>query len=163
MTSLVRTALRMRPDRIVLGECRGPEVRDVLTALNTGHEGGWATLHANSPADVPARLTALGALAGLDEAAVAAQAASALDAVVHLRRQAGTAGARRFVASVGVLRRETTPAGAVLICEEALRVADDGRLSPGPAAAALRERIGPQALTRTGLDELPGPGERRPT
>ena len=163
MTSLVRTALRMRPDRIVLGECRGPEVRDVLTALNTGHEGGWATLHANSPADVPARLTALGALAGLDEAAVAAQAASALDAVVHLRRQSGTAGARRFVASVGVLRRETTPAGAVLICEEALRVADDGRLSPGPAAAALRERIGPQALTRTGLDGLPGPGERRPT
>ena len=86
MTALVRTALRMRPDRIVLGECRGPEVRDVLTALNTGHEGGWATLHANSPADVPARLTALGALAGLDETAVAAQAVSALDAVVHLRR-----------------------------------------------------------------------------
>ena len=163
MTSLVRTALRMRPDRIVLGECRGPEVRDVLTALNTGHEGGWATLHANSPADVPARLTALGALAGLDEAAVAAQAASALDAVVHLRRQSGTAGARRFVASVGVLRRETTPAGAVLICEEALRVADDGRLSPGPAAEALRERIDPQVFARTGLDGLPGPGERRPT
>ena len=67
-----------------VAECRGPEVRDVLTALNTGHEGGWATLHANSPGDVPARLTALGALAGLDEAAVAAQAASALDAVVHL-------------------------------------------------------------------------------
>ena len=85
MTALVRTALRMRPDRIVLGECRGPEVRDVLTALNTGHEGGWATLHANSPADVPARLTALGALAGLDEIAVAAQAVSALDAVVLLR------------------------------------------------------------------------------
>ena len=53
MTELVRTALRMRPDRIVLGECRSPEVRDVLTALNTGHEGGWATLHANSTADVP--------------------------------------------------------------------------------------------------------------
>ena len=76
MSALVRTALRMRPDRIVLGECRGPEVRDVLTALNTGHEGGWATLHANSPADVPARLTALGALAGLDETAVAARIAA---------------------------------------------------------------------------------------
>ena len=162
MTSLVRTALRMRPDRIVLGECRGPEVRDVLTALNTGHEGGWATLHANSPADVPARLTALGALAGLDEAAVAAQAASALDAVVHLRRQAGTSGARRYVASIGVLRRETSPAGAVLICEEALHVTGDGRLRPGPAVSALRERIGPQALARAGLDELPGAGERRP-
>ena len=92
MSALVRTALRMRPDRIVLGECRGPEVRDVLTALNTGHEGGWATLHANSPADVPARLTALGALAGLDEAAVAAQAVSALDAVIHLRRSGATGG-----------------------------------------------------------------------
>mgnify|MGYP002744280910 CR=1 FL=1 len=91
MSALVRTALRMRPDRIVLGECRGPEVRDMLTALNTGHEGGWATLHANSPADVPARLTALGALAGLDETAVAAQAVSALDAVIHLRRSGGIA------------------------------------------------------------------------
>ena len=162
MTSLVCTALRMRPDRIVLGECRGPEVRDVLTALNTGHEGGWATLHANSPADVPARLTALGALAGLDEAAVAAQAASALDAVVHLRRQAGAAGARRYVASVGVLRREASPVGAVLICEEALHVTGDGRLRSGPAAAALRERIGPQAFARAGLDALPWAGERRP-
>ena len=146
MTSLVRTALRMRPDRIVLGECRGPEVRDVLTALNTGHEGGWATLHANSPADVPARLTALGAL----------------DAVVHLRRQAGTTGARRYVASIGVLRRGVSPAGAVLICEEALHVTGDGRLRPGPAVSALRDRIGPQAFARAGLDELPGPGERRP-
>ena len=151
MTSLVRTALRMRPDRIVLGECRGPEVRDVLTALNTGHEGGWATLHANSPADVPARLTALGALAGLDEAAVAAQAASALDAVVHLRRQAGASGARRYIASVGVLRRETTPAGAVLVCEEALRVDEGAHLSPGPAAPALRERIGSHPFSRRGL------------
>ena len=163
MTSLVRTALRMRPDRIVLGECRGPEVRDVLTALNTGHEGGWATLHANSPADVPARLTALGALAGLDEAAVAAQAASALDAVVHLRRQDTGAGARRYVASIGVLRRKTTPAGTVLVCQEALRVGDDGRPGPGPAAPALRERIGLQAFSRLGLGLPDGSGEGRTT
>ncbi|OLO56788.1 helicase, partial [Actinomyces oris] len=91
------------------------------------------------------------------------QAASALDAVVHLRRQAGTAGARRFVASIGVLRREASPAGAVLICEEALHVTGDGRLSPGPAVSALRERVGPQVFARTGLDGLPDPGERRPT
>ena len=162
MTSLVRTALRMRPDRIVLGECRGPEVRDVLTALNTGHEGGWATLHANSPGDVPARLTALGALAGLDEAAVAAQAASALDAVVHLRRQAGTSGARRYVASIGVLRREATPVGAVLVCEEALSMDDDGRMRPGPAEPALRARLGPQAFSRLGHGMPAGSGEGRP-
>ena len=55
----------MRPDRIVLGECRGAEVREVLTALNTGHDGGCATVHANAAADVPARLEALAALAGM--------------------------------------------------------------------------------------------------
>lgn len=141
MTALVRTALRMRPDRIILGECRGPEVRDVLTALNTGHEGGWATLHANSPADVPARLTALGALAGMDERAVAAQAASALDAVVHLVRVHGRRRTHRVVASVGVLRREPGRDG-VLVCEDALLRAPGGRLVPGTAAQRLAERLG---------------------
>lgn len=83
---LVREALRMRPDRLVLGECRGAEVRDLLSALNTGHDGGAGTLHANSLGDVPARLEALGALAGLDATAVARQAASAIGAVLHLER-----------------------------------------------------------------------------
>lgn len=97
LVALVRHALRMRPDRLVLGECRGAEVREVLTALNTGHQGGCATVHANALADVPARLAALGALAGMSPQAVAAQAVSALDAVVHLRRDGG----RRYVAQVG--------------------------------------------------------------
>ena len=66
------------------------------------------------------------------------------------------------MASIGVLRRGASPAGAVLICEEALHVTGDGRLRPGPAAAALRERIGPQVFARAGLDALPGAGERRP-
>lgn len=143
MTALVRTALRMRPDRIVLGECRGPEVRDVLTALNTGHEGGWATLHANSPGDVPARLTALGALAGLSEQAVAAQAASALDAVVHLRRTAapgsGPARARRYVSAVGVLRRTSS---GVLLCRDAILIDPQGRASAGPEVGRLAARLG---------------------
>ncbi|WP_159813470.1 TadA family conjugal transfer-associated ATPase [Actinomyces sp. zg328] len=134
MTALVRTALRMRPDRIVLGECRGPEVRDVLTALNTGHEGGWATLHANSPADVPARLTALGALAGLDEIAVAAQAGSALDAVIHLRREADPSGARRRVSSLGLLSRERD---GRLACHEALRIQPDGAMEAAAAHEGL--------------------------
>ena len=86
---LVREALRMRPDRLVLGECRGAEVRDLLAALNTGHDGGAGTLHANSLADVPARLEALGALADLDATAVARQAASAIGAVLHLERGEG--------------------------------------------------------------------------
>ncbi|MDO9398769.1 MAG: TadA family conjugal transfer-associated ATPase, partial [Herbiconiux sp.] len=83
---LLRQALRMRPDRLVLGECRGAEVRELLAALNTGHDGGAGTLHANAVADVPARLEAVGVLAGLDAPAVARQAVSAIGLVVHLRR-----------------------------------------------------------------------------
>ncbi|MDR0365393.1 MAG: TadA family conjugal transfer-associated ATPase, partial [Bifidobacteriaceae bacterium] len=89
LTELVRESLRMRPDRIVLGECRGQEVREVLTALNTGHEGSAATIHANSCADVPARLAALGSLADMDRHTVAVQAAAALGAVIHLERGSG--------------------------------------------------------------------------
>lgn len=86
---LVREALRMRPDRLVLGECRGAEVRELLAALNTGHDGGAGTLHANSLADVPARIEALGALAGLGPTAIARQTVSAIGAVLHLERVGG--------------------------------------------------------------------------
>jgi pilus assembly protein CpaF len=85
---LVREALRMRPDRLVLGECRGAELRELLTALNTGHHGGAGTLHANSLEDVPARLEALGALGGMSAVAVARQAVSAIGTVLHLTRTA---------------------------------------------------------------------------
>jgi len=98
LARLVREALRMRPDRLVVGECRGEEVRELLSALNTGHDGGAGTLHANSLDDVPARLEALGALAGLDDRALARQVVSAIDAVVHLAR--GADGIRR-VAGIG--------------------------------------------------------------
>ncbi|GAB3616210.1 hypothetical protein GCM10027416_07670 [Okibacterium endophyticum] len=83
---LVREALRMRPDRLVLGECRGPEVRDMLAALNTGHDGGAGTLHANSLHDVAARMEALGALAHMTPDAVARQTISAIGVVLHLER-----------------------------------------------------------------------------
>ncbi|WP_433054805.1 TadA family conjugal transfer-associated ATPase [Dactylosporangium sp. CS-033363] len=86
LRDLVRQALRMRPDRLVIGECRGAEIVDLLGALNTGHEGGAATLHANSPADVPARLEALGLLGGVPRAALHAMLVSALRIVVHLQR-----------------------------------------------------------------------------
>ncbi|MBF0673301.1 MAG: TadA family conjugal transfer-associated ATPase [Salinibacterium sp.] len=88
LTRLLREALRMRPDRLVLGECRGAEVRELLAALNTGHDGGAGTLHANSLSDVPARLEALGALAGMGPDAVARQAVSAIGSVLHLVRDA---------------------------------------------------------------------------
>lgn len=120
MTDLVRNALRMRPDRLVVGECRGAEVRDMFAALNTGHEGACATLHANTAADVPARLEALGALAGMTGAAVAAQSASAVDAIVHVRRD----GALRGVAEIATMDR-----------------AVDGRLEV--RTALWRERLDP--------------------
>lgn len=83
---LLREALRMRPDRIVLGECRGAELLTLLTALNTGHDGGAGTLHASRMVDVAARLEALGALGGLSPEALARQVCSALHLVVHLER-----------------------------------------------------------------------------
>lgn len=93
MRDLVRQALRMRPDRLVVGEVRGAEVVDLLSALNTGHEGGCGTVHANSASDVPARLEALGSLAGLTRDALHSQISSALQAVIHLTRT--TTGQRR--------------------------------------------------------------------
>ncbi|MEV7769563.1 TadA family conjugal transfer-associated ATPase [Microbacterium sp. NPDC086615] len=86
LARLVREALRMRPDRLVLGECRGEELRELLLALNTGHDGGAGTLHARSLSDVPSRLEALGALAGMDAAATARQVHSGIDVVVHVER-----------------------------------------------------------------------------
>lgn len=92
--TLVRQALRMRPDRLVVGEVRGGEVVDLLAALNTGHEGGCGTLHANSAVDVPARVEALALPAGLGRAAAHSQLASAVDVVLHLAR--GADGTRRL-------------------------------------------------------------------
>jgi pilus assembly protein CpaF len=105
LTTLVRQALRMRPDRLVLGEARGAEVRELLAALNTGHEGGCGTLHANSAGDVVARFEALGALAGMAPEAVHAQLTSAVDVVVHLGRRTVAGAVRRRVEAIGVVVR----------------------------------------------------------
>jgi pilus assembly protein CpaF len=112
LARLVREALRMRPDRLVVGECRGEEVRELLSALNTGHDGGAGTLHANGLADVPARLEALGALAGLDDRALARQVASAIGLVLHVGRDAGAA---RRLAGAG---RPAIDSSGRLIIEE---------------------------------------------
>ena len=103
LDDLVRQALRMRPDRLVVGEVRGSEVTELLAALNTGHEGGCGTLHANAAADVPARLEALGTTAGLDRAALHSQLSAALDVLVHLVRD--RSGQRR-IAEIHVLARD---------------------------------------------------------
>ncbi|WP_150254929.1 TadA family conjugal transfer-associated ATPase [Nocardiopsis deserti] len=101
LETLVRQALRMRPDRLVVGEARGPEIVSLLGALNTGHEGGAGTLHANGAGDVPARVEALGCAAGLDRAAVHSQLAATRVMVVHLVREPGG----RRLAELRVLRR----------------------------------------------------------
>jgi len=127
---LVRQALRMRPDRLVVGEFRGAEMVELIVALNTGHEGCAATLHANSAADVPARFTALGALAGLPADAVASLVASAVDVVVHLRR--GRDG-QRVVAEIGLLGRD----GNVLSVAPAWTAVD----GDGAGAARLQDLL----------------------
>ena len=133
LTALVRQSLRMRPDRIVLGECRGEEIRELLQALNTGHDGGCGTVHANTAADVPARLEALGALGGLDRGALAAQVASALEVVVHLGRRDGL----RVLEEIAVLSRG---GDGMLTARTALR-SRAGTLREGPAAEHLASRL----------------------
>ena len=96
---LVRNALRMRPDRIVVGECRGGEALDMLQAMNTGHDGSLTTVHANSPRDVVARLETMVLMAGMDlpVAAIRDQIASAVHVIVH---QARSADGRRRITEI---------------------------------------------------------------
>ena len=110
---LVRNALRMRPDRIVIGEVRGPEALDLLTALNTGHEGALSTLHANSPEDALRRLETLALMAGvgLPHEAIRQQVVRGIDLVVHVRREAD--GRRRVTEVTEVVRA----AGALAVRE----------------------------------------------
>ena len=108
---LLRNALRMRPDRIVIGEVRGPEALDLLTALNTGHDGALSTIHANSPADALRRLETLALMAGvgLPHEAIAEQVRRGVDVVVHLER--GRDGSRRVAEASAV----ATVAGATAL------------------------------------------------
>jgi pilus assembly protein CpaF len=130
---LVRQALRMRPDRLVVGEVRGAEVCELLAALNTGHDGGAGTLHANSPTEVPARLEALAALGGLSRPALHSQLAAALQVVVHVQR---THTGQRVVAEIGVVARTGDGTGVRVL--PAWR--PDGRQIGWPTLNALLNR-----------------------
>jgi pilus assembly protein CpaF len=120
LRELVRQALRMRPDRLVVGEVRGAEVCELLAALNTGHDGGAGTLHANSPPEVPARLEALAALGGMPRHALHSQLAAAVHVVLHMVRRGGA----RRLSAVGVLDRD----GDLV---RVLPAWHDGRWGPG--------------------------------
>ena len=112
LARLVREALRMRPDRLVVGECRGAELRELLSALNTGHDGGAGTVHANGLHELPMRLEALGALAGFSADALARQVCSAIGVALHVAR--GPDGVRRL-ARMG---RPALDASGRLVIEE---------------------------------------------
>jgi pilus assembly protein CpaF len=143
LVDLVRQALRMRPDRLVVGEVRGAEVRELLAALNTGHEGGMSTVHANGPEEVPARFEALGALAGMPRAAVHAQLREAVRVVVHVTRD----GAARQVTALGVVVPHLGEPGSVQV----VRAVSVGRggLVAGPGRDRLVELV-PEAAAVCG-------------
>lgn len=133
LDDLVRQAMRMRPDRVVVGEVRGPEVVDMLAALNTGHEGGCATVHANAARDVPARVEALALAAGLNQAAVRSQLAAGLDLVLHVARHRG----RRRLVEIAVVTASDTHVHV----EPAVVVGPDGRVSRSSGAGLLERRL----------------------
>lgn len=150
---LLREALRMRPDRIVVGECRGAEIRELTSALNTGHDGGAGTVHANGVGDVAARLEALGALAGLGPESLARQAASAFDLVLHVERRNGV----RRLAEVG--RFGVDRQGRLEVVPVAESGAGHGP-GPGPGVVSVGVSTGFEGRGRLGSPAGASGGER---
>lgn len=145
LTDLIRQCLRMRPDRIILGEVRGVEIVDLLAALNTGHEGGCGTLHANSAAAVPARVLALGLGAHVSEASLLAQLALGIQVVCHLARSHG----QRRIEGLYVLKQESDQVRCVLALRQS---ATDSAPVPGPGVTHLRELFQDRGIN---TDSLP--------
>jgi pilus assembly protein CpaF len=135
LRTLVRQALRMRPDRLVVGEVRGAEVVELLAALNTGHEGGCGTIHANSARDVPARVEALALAAGLSREAAHSQFLAGVDAVLHLGRDVD---GRRVLREAAVPHRGADGLADMLT---AVSFPGAGRAVTGPGEAVLAERL----------------------
>jgi pilus assembly protein CpaF len=149
--ALVRNALRMRPDRIVVGEVRGGEALDMLAALNTGHEGSLTTVHANSPEDALRRVETLALMAGvgLPHDAVREQVASALQLVVHQTR--APTGERRVESVAEVVR---VAGGAAT--RDLYRLRDGRPWWRPPAAGALAERLERAGVPSGGAGAVPG-------
>ena len=152
---LVRNALRMRPDRIIVGEVRGPEALDMLQAMNTGHEGSLSTVHANTPRDALARIETMVLMSGVDlpTRAVREQVSSSLDLIVHLSRLRD--GSRRVTQITEVVGME----GDAITLQELFRfdyhagIGDDGRYLGSLAPTGLRPTFA-ERLTDVGI-ELP--------
>ena len=125
MRTLVRQALRMRPDRIVVGEVRGQEIVDLLSALNTGHEGGSTTIHANSASSVPARVEALGLMSGMPLSAIRKQLLCGVQVVIDLAKDAR---GRRIVSGLHVLQESESGEISVV---QAVDLNTDQEFEPG--------------------------------
>ncbi|MGY1811060.1 CpaF family protein [Blastococcus sp. SYSU D00669] len=140
---LVRNSLRMRPDRIVVGECRGGESLDMLQAMNTGHDGSLSTVHANSPRDAIARLETLVLMAGMDLPlrAIREQIASAVDVVVQLTRLRD--GTRRVthVTEVQGMEGETVTLQDAFLFDYSAGVDPAGRFLGKPVPTGVRPRF----------------------
>nr|WP_204263969.1 CpaF family protein [Geodermatophilus normandii] len=140
---LVRNSLRMRPDRIVVGECRGGESLDMLQAMNTGHDGSLSTVHANSPRDAVARLETLVLMAGMDLPlrAIREQIASAVDVVVQLTRLRD--GTRRVthVTEVQGMEGETVTLQDAFLFDYSAGVDPSGRFLGKPVPTGVRPRF----------------------
>ena len=136
---LVRNSLRMRPDRIIVGECRGPEALDMLQAMNTGHDGSLSTVHANAPRDALARIETMVLMAGYDlpVRAIRQQVSSALDMIVHIERMED--GSRRVTAVTEVQRMESDVITMQDIFEFKIdSFAPDGTINGGLRSTGLR-------------------------
>jgi pilus assembly protein CpaF len=131
---LVINALRMRPDRIVVGEVRGPEALDMLQAMNTGHDGSLSTIHANSPRDALSRVETMVLMAGIDlpVRAIREQVSSALEAIIHLERLED--GSRRVTSITEVQRMESD----VITMQELFKFQIDEVTADGTIVGALR-------------------------
>jgi pilus assembly protein CpaF len=140
---LVRNALRMRPDRIIVGEVRGGEALDMLQAMNTGHEGSLSTVHANSPRDALARIETMVLMAGVDlpTRAIREQVASALDLIVHIARMRD--GSRRVthVTEVEGMEGEIITLQDIFLFDYSAGIADDGRFRGAARPTGLRPRF----------------------
>ena len=145
-TDLVRNALRMRPERIIIGECRGAETLDMLQAMNTGHEGSLTTIHANTPRDAIARLETMIMMAGfeLPLKAMRTQIASAVDLIVQASRLQG--GARKITYITEVVRHGTGHGGHAR--RVSLRPGRDRRETPGLAASSWPPGVRPAFMSR---------------
>jgi pilus assembly protein CpaF len=131
---LVRNSLRMRPDRIIVGEVRGPEALDMLQAMNTGHDGSLSTIHSNSPRDALARVETMVLMAGYDlpVRAIRQQVSSALDGIIHLERLED--GSRRVTSITEVQRMESD----VITMQELFKFQIDEVTADGTIVGALR-------------------------